>query len=293
MKGAELAMDWALRVIGPILICVATTLVVSVTYIFFTTVVYFIASPWSPFFFFHSGIVIWIVGNILFNYYSCVLVSPGFAPKPEDLDAESEEQPLSEEARHRKLKPDRSQFCHITKRQVLRMDHFCPWVGNCIGFFNYRYFYLFLFYLWIGCVYGLMITVGPFMTCVQNRGSSRNNPMCMARSQITFGFIITLSVGIAVSLLLGFHTYLILSSQTTIEFYFNKFSGKARKHRGEIFLNEYDLGRRKNWHQVFGPGRYWFSWMLPSWASPPGDGFEYPTRSEMFRKQYSDEVYEV
>jgi len=283
MQGVELGMDWTLRLIGPVLICVATSLILSVVYIFFTTVVYFVATPWTFWYFFHSACVCWFAGNILFNYYSCVLTSPGFAPRESDLAQSEESTPLSDEARVRKLKPDRSHYCHITKRQVLRMDHFCPWVGNCIGFFNYRYFYLFLFYMWSGCMYGICITVMPFLTCLHAGRGQPRNPICMSRSQITFAFIITISVVCAVGLLLAFHTYLILSAQTTIEFYYNKFSGRARRHRAELFLNEFDLGRRKNWHAVFGAGKYSFSWMLPSWSPPPGDGFEYSTRSEMFR----------
>ena len=42
------------------------------------------------------------------------------------------------------VRPLRAKHCAVTGRCVAMFDHFCPWVGNCIGAGNRHYFAGFL-----------------------------------------------------------------------------------------------------------------------------------------------------
>lgn len=53
------------------------------------------------------------------------------------------------------LKPEFSQHCKICNRCIIQYEKHCPWMFNCIGLKNRKYYYLFLFY----SVLGLFISI--------------------------------------------------------------------------------------------------------------------------------------
>lgn len=54
-------------------------------------------------------------------------------------------------------RPPRAHHCRICKRCIRRMDHHCPWINNCVGERNQKYFLQFLFYVGLLAVYSILL----------------------------------------------------------------------------------------------------------------------------------------
>jgi len=58
------------------------------------------------------------------------------------------------------VRPPRSKHCGLCHHCVSKLDHHCPWVNNCIGELNMRWFILFLTMSAIFCIYGSFLLAG-------------------------------------------------------------------------------------------------------------------------------------
>ncbi|XP_015996802.2 palmitoyltransferase ZDHHC3 isoform X2 [Rousettus aegyptiacus] len=65
------------------------------------------------------------------------------------------------------IKPDRAHHCSVCKRCIRKMDHHCPWVNNCVGENNQKYFVLFTMYIALISLHALIMVGFHFLRCFE------------------------------------------------------------------------------------------------------------------------------
>ena len=96
-------------------------------------------------------------------------------------------------------------------------DHHCPWVANCIGEGNYKFFFHFVVYAFVALSMCARALAGPFLTALYSKDGRRSDAGANLSALVVVGFILSGTLAIT---LLGFivvHSYLLLHGATTIE----------------------------------------------------------------------------
>ncbi|ORX85493.1 zf-DHHC-domain-containing protein [Basidiobolus meristosporus CBS 931.73] len=177
-------------------------------------------------------------------------------------------------------KPDRAHHCSACQECVLKMDHHCPWINNCVGFRNQKFFYLFILYGALYCTFVCLTTLPPLFHLL----SLEDGIFLLS---IHWVFLILAGGLFSICLIgfTGFHTSMILNNVTTIETYQKhnyKIEGESAAQK---YVNLFDLGKRRNFMQVMGPK--WQLWFIPVFNSI-GDGISYPLNSYAYSTLTSD-----
>ncbi|KAI0978621.1 hypothetical protein GJ496_010652 [Pomphorhynchus laevis] len=101
-------------------------------------------------------------------------------------------------------KPPRSHHCKKCKRCVILMDHHCPWINGCVGYFNRRIFITYLALTHILSVYTLFAIFIPFLVTLYRACLANEQFQQVQTRDIPFGLMASacLSSGFTVSIFL-------------------------------------------------------------------------------------------
>ena len=172
------------------------------------------------------------------------------------------------------VKPLRTHHCSLCGVCVIKMDHHCPWINNCIGQNNQRYFLLFLFHVFCYSFIGTLLTLP--IRIFHKKKSKDLVDVIISNSNLNMKEINYISLLGITSLVVecffsGWNWFLALNGMTALEFWADRTDYEIN---GGI--KNFSFGNwRKNLYYIFGTENIFKILMIPSIKKLPFTGLEF------------------
>jgi palmitoyltransferase ZDHHC2/15/20 len=149
------------------------------------------------------------------------------------------------------FKPERAHHCSKCKICVLNMDHHCPWINNCVGFDNRKFFLLFITYLLVALVLAVIVMV--FVMIADFRLIFAHKiPFTFNNVLKIILFIFYALLVLSLSLFTISHYRFVCRNTTTLDELVSEKKKKDDTFSKDHISNKYDMGCYYNFTQVFG-----------------------------------------
>jgi hypothetical protein len=285
-----------LKIIGPFFAFALIAFIVTVAHSFITIILPFWKEHIGIFFVLLLIIFLYLLFSVLFNYLLAVLVRPGCTEDlrkskyykekngyeftnevkrnidinyiiPEYTECVGENKTNNSVLKYcnycKETKPLRAHHCTICGYCVFKMDHHCPWINNCVGQNNHRYFILFLTHTLIGCLYVSILGAPIFFT-----SSTSSLPV-----EFSFVCILCMTGFILLLFFNSWNWFLVFNGNTTIEYW--SFRAGISPANKKVISNFSLFTVKENIFMVFGTKNLFSAVLIPSIKKLPFSGLEW------------------
>ncbi|XP_056318107.1 zf-DHHC domain-containing protein [Danio aesculapii] len=238
----------------------------------------------------HGSVFNIILLLLLACHSKAVFSDPGMVPLPETAidfsDLRSQSNRLNDRgcegwtvcSRCETYRPPRAHHCRVCQRCIRRMDHHCPWINNCVGELNQKYFIQFLFYTGMASLYSMALVVSAWVWRIRSEregDEDKEGEEAPSKHLIVAHYIILLveSILFGVFVLVIFYDQLvsIITDETPIEQMRNRLMKDKANNSQPSHVTHTRKPKIALLREVFGRGSI-LCWLFPLHSTPPSVG---------------------
>ncbi|CAM36661.1 conserved hypothetical protein [Leishmania braziliensis MHOM/BR/75/M2904] len=160
----------------------------------------------------------------------------------------------------KQFKPDQAHHCHTCRCCVYRMDHHCPWINNCVGRGNSKFFLLFLGYIPLGAFHIVATTLFSCVFHFPNFFSREMPDNSLTSIVLLFSMLFSSIMGFCFLVFAAHFLFMAYRGQTSVS---RMIASKKHPDTLEEVRKRQAEDRTFYMFDLFGSDQRWYRMMLP------------------------------